>query len=156
MMKPEYELVMESPVGRLAAGFNRQCLATLDFVGNHIPLLAAHSAPARKLQVQISSYFRDARSGFEIPLSLQGTDFQRRVWEALSNIPSGQPLTYGELARQLNTSARAIGGACRANPVPLVIPCHRVVAASGPGGFAGQTAGRKLAIKRWLLAHEQA
>ena len=156
MMKQEYELVMDSPVGRLAAAFERECLVALDFVDHRTPLRAPCTAAATRLQSQVASYFSDAQSGFEMPLSLQGTDFQRRVWQALSSIPSGRPLTYGELARRLNTSARAVGGACRANPVPLVIPCHRVVAASGPGGFAGQTAGRKLAIKQWLLAHEQA
>ena len=156
MMKPEYDLVMDSPIGRLAAIFDGLQLVALDFTDKRSPLVTARTAPASALQVRIEAYFRDARTVFELPLSLQGTAFQRRVWEALGNIPCGQPVTYGQLARQLKTSARAIGGACRANPVPLVVPCHRVVAAAGVGGFAGQTAGRKLAIKQWLLAHEQA
>jgi methylated-DNA-[protein]-cysteine S-methyltransferase len=88
------------------------------------------------------------------PLRLSGTPFQRRVWARLRQIPPGATRTYGELARQLETSPRAVGGACRANPVALFVPCHRVVAASGAGGFYGQSTGRWPAIKRWLLARE--
>jgi methylated-DNA-[protein]-cysteine S-methyltransferase len=83
-----------------------------------------------------------------------GTPFQRRVWQRLSAIPAGETLTYGALARELGTSARAVGGACRTNPIPLVIPCHRVVATNGLGGYSGERGGDWLAKKRWLLAHE--
>lgn len=110
--------------------------------------------PPRKIRDQLDAYFADGAAGFELPLDLHGTDFQRRVWRALRTIPSGTTVTYGDLAAQLGTSARAVGGACRANPCPIVVPCHRVVAKQGLGGFAGDTSGRKLAIKRWLLRHE--
>jgi len=90
----------------------------------------------------------------DLPLAPSGTPFQQRVWSTLREIPPGERRTYGELARELGTSPRAVGGACRANPVPLLIPCHRVVAANGDGGFAGHTEGRWLEIKRWLLDHE--
>ncbi|MGM0593267.1 MAG: methylated-DNA--[protein]-cysteine S-methyltransferase, partial [Pseudomonadota bacterium] len=69
-------------------------------------------------------------------------------------IPAGEALTYAELASRVGSSARAVAGACRANPMPLLIPCHRVVAVDGPGGYLGSTAGQALAIKRWLLRHE--
>lgn len=88
------------------------------------------------------------------PLMPAGTPFQRRVWRALQEIVPGQRLTYGELAARLGTSARAVGGACRANPLPLLVPCHRVVAAHGLGGFAGDREGARLEVKRWLLEHE--
>ena len=89
------------------------------------------------------------------PVAPQGTPFQQRVWRALMEIAPGERLTYGELARRLQTGPRAVGGACRANPIPLLIPCHRVVAAKGDGGFAGHRDGPWLAIKRWLLEHER-
>jgi methylated-DNA-[protein]-cysteine S-methyltransferase len=89
-----------------------------------------------------------------LPLRLEGTPFQRRVWERLQRIPRGQTLTYGELARELGTGARAIGGACRANRILLLVPCHRVVGRRGAGGFAGHRNGRWPRIKRWLLANE--
>ncbi len=107
---------------------------------------------ARQVLVQ---YFRDPRAKRNIPLAPAGTPFQRRVWRALCRIPPGQVRSYGELARALGTSARAVGGACRANPIPVLIPCHRVVSANGEGGFMGKTAGRAMTLKRWLLRHEQ-
>ena len=89
-----------------------------------------------------------------LPLSPEGTDFQLRVWSELLKIPPGRPVTYGELAQRVGSGPRAVGGACRANPIPLLIPCHRVVAATGLGGFAGHRQGAWPAMKRWLLEHE--
>ncbi len=84
-----------------------------------------------------------------------GTPFRRRVWDALSTIPVGESRTYGEMARRLATAPRAIGGACGANPIALVIPCHRVVGSQGAmGGFMNAVDGDPIAIKRWLLTHE--
>ncbi|HIP53224.1 MAG TPA: methylated-DNA--[protein]-cysteine S-methyltransferase [Chromatiales bacterium] len=103
---------------------------------------------------QIQHYFDDPACAFDLPLNLRGTRFQRRVWMALREIPSGEIRSYGEIARRLGTAARAVGNACRRNPVPIIIPCHRVVSSSGVGGYAGAVGGRMLEIKRWLLAHE--
>jgi methylated-DNA-[protein]-cysteine S-methyltransferase len=91
---------------------------------------------------------------FDVPLSLEGTAFQQRVWAAMRRIPAGAPINYGVLARRLKTSARAVGNACRRNPVALIVPCHRVIAAAGDGGFMGKRGGWELQVKRWLLAHE--
>jgi len=91
-----------------------------------------------------------------LPLAPTGTPFQKRVWQALLEIPPGRVRTYGDLARSLGTSPRAVGNACRANPIPLLIPCHRVVAADGLGGFAGETTGTWPDLKRWLLRLEGA
>jgi methylated-DNA-[protein]-cysteine S-methyltransferase len=104
----------------------------------------------------LDAYFQDGAYRFDLPLRLVGTTFQHRVWRALSAILPGRTLTYGQLAQELGTSPRAVGGACRANPCPIVIPCHRVVGAHGLGGFAGDLSGRKVAVKRWLLGHEGA
>lgn len=103
---------------------------------------------------RINHYLEDAKSEFDLEVELEGTPFQQRVWQALRDIPPGKTLTYGELAQRIGSGARAVGNACRANPCPLVVPCHRVVAAKGLGGFAGDRSGRKLEIKRWLLHHE--
>jgi methylated-DNA-[protein]-cysteine S-methyltransferase len=104
----------------------------------------------------LRAYFADGSQGVDVPLALRGTPFQLRVWDALRRIPPGRTVTYGELAARLGTSARAVGGACRANPCPILVPCHRVVARQGLGGFAGDTTGHKLAVKHWLLRHEGA
>ncbi len=93
---------------------------------------------------------------FQIDLESKGTLFQKQVWKTLSSIPSGETRTYGSLAKQLKTSPRALGQACRVNPILLVVPCHRVVATGGIGGFGGSMAGRSIEIKQWLLEHESA
>ena len=87
-------------------------------------------------------------------MKLNGTAFQRRVWQALCKIPAGAPLTYGQLAQKLGTAPRPIGGACGANPIPIIVPCHRVVSASGLGGFMRTRYLGSLNVKSWLLAHE--
>lgn len=109
---------------------------------------------ANKIKKQFSVYFKNSSRGFSLPISVEGTDFQKRVWRALQKIPAGKTLTYGELAKKLHSSPRAVGNACRANPIPIIIPCHRVIAANSLGGFAGKTSGKLLVVKRWLLEHE--
>jgi methylated-DNA-[protein]-cysteine S-methyltransferase len=108
--------------------------------------------------VQIQAYLDDSRYRFELPLKLAGTHHRLAVWEAMQRIAPGATRTYGELAKELGSSPRAVGGACGANPIPLVVPCHRVIAAGGAiGGFMGERGeGFELAIKRWLLGHEGA
>ena len=104
---------------------------------------------------QLRAYFADADAGFDLPLRWSGTVFQRRVWQCIAAIQSHQTRTYGELAIELHNAPRAVGQACGANPLPIVVPCHRVIAATGPGGFVGQRGGFMLDVKRWLLAHEK-
>jgi methylated-DNA-[protein]-cysteine S-methyltransferase len=85
---------------------------------------------------------------------IEGTPLQRAVWDAMCAIPRGKTRTYGDIARELGAEAREIGQACGDNRLPIVIPCHRVVAANGLGGFAHATSGYLIEVKRWLLAHE--
>ncbi len=152
--KPDYDAVITSPLGRL--GINaEQALTNIDFVPTRTPLKAARTPVARKVCVQLKKYFTDPSVRFDVPLAPAGTDYQQRVWQAMRRIPAGQARRYGELATRLSSGPRAVGGACRANPIPIVVPCHRVVAASGDGGYMGTTHGRRLDIKRWLLAHER-
>jgi methylated-DNA-[protein]-cysteine S-methyltransferase len=107
----------------------------------------------RRAAQQMQAYCASRRS-FDLPLAVQGTDFQRRVWAELANIPCGQVRTYGDIARQLSTSPRAVGNACRKNPIVVIVPCHRVVSQTGLGGFSGATEGEYLHIKHHLLNHE--
>jgi methylated-DNA-[protein]-cysteine S-methyltransferase len=103
---------------------------------------------------QMLRYFDDPQYRFTLPLSMAGSAFRQRVWSALRKISAGDVRSYGQLARMLSSSARAVGGACRANPIPIIVPCHRVVAKSGVGGYGGAIDGDRLQIKRWLLNHE--
>lgn len=99
-------------------------------------------------------YFCSVDTAIPAIRPLHGTPFQYRVWEQLQQIPVGQSRSYGEIARELGSGAQAVAGACRANPLPILIPCHRVVAANGLGGYMGQLEGETVAIKRWLLHYE--
>jgi methylated-DNA-[protein]-cysteine S-methyltransferase len=126
---------------------------------DYLPLRERAQAPtdalAERACRQLERYLADPQFRFTLPLAPGGTAFRQRVWQALSQIPVGESRTYGELARQLRSAPRAIGGACGANPIALVIPCHRVVGTHGSlGGFMGVTECDPIAIKRWLLAHE--
>lgn len=156
---PDKIVVIPTPLPgawRLALSFCDQQLCAMDFVDDRHALAEADSAPQRLAVQAVVDYFEDPTSLRRLPrLCLQASPFQQRVWQALCEIPSGETRSYGTLARQLQTSARALAGACRANPVPILVPCHRVVAAHGPGGYMGETEGPALAIKQWLLHHEQ-
>ena len=112
---------------------------------------------SEKAARQIERYLHDPDFRFDLPLASVGSAFQQKVWTAISEIPRGQVLTYGDIARRIRSAPRAVGQACGANWFPLVIPCHRVTAAGGLGGFGNtdDETGFHLGIKRWLLAHEK-
>lgn len=116
--------------------------------------VSSGSIIAKQAVAQLQNYLRHPHRGFNLPLDLAGTSFQRRVWEQLLHIPVGHPISYGELARRLGSGARAVGNACRRNPVPVVVPCHRVVSSRGLGGYSGAVAGESLRFKQALLDHE--
>lgn len=145
---------MVTPFGRVRLLLRGGAVVEADLLPGNSPLRAARTGAGRRACRVLKRYFADPRASLAIPIDLHGTPFQRRVWRALGRIRPGQTLTYGELARRLETGARAVGGACRANPVPLFVPCHRVVAAGGAGGFMGRRNGPAVGFKRWLLEHE--
>lgn len=129
--------------------------------------LSNNSLSAALLEAQIKKqfkhYFLNYKHHFSLPYQLdKGTEFQKKVWQALTKIPPGEVKTYGRLAVELNSSPRAVGNACRNNHYPVIIPCHRVVSVAGIGGYAGDTITSQkgsipfLSIKHWLLAHEKA
>jgi methylated-DNA-[protein]-cysteine S-methyltransferase len=124
----------------------------------YLPAGAATLAPlnalAERTCVEIERYLDDPEYRMRLPFELEGTAFQCRVWKAIAGIQAGRTLTYTDLARALRTAPRPVGGACGANRLPLVIPCHRVVGANGIGGFMNARSGTPLDIKRWLLRHE--
>lgn len=110
---------------------------------------------AKEAVRQLRAYLKDARFEFGLPLAPAGTHFQRKVWQQIAAIPCGATKSYGEVATAIHSGPRAVGNACGANPYPLVVPCHRVLAANqGLGGFARQRGGFLLEVKKWLLQHE--
>lgn len=152
---PLYDAILDAPPCRLGLRFTGEVLTRLDFLTARATPTARLDLRAARVAAELDAYWRDPAHDFGLPLLPLGTPFQLRVWEALRAIPHGAPTTYGALARQLGTAARAVGQACGANPLPILIPCHRVVAAHGLGGFMHASAGAPLDVKTWLLAHER-
>lgn len=147
--------IVDSPLGKLSLTLQDGRLCAIKIGGRaEIKPTTGADPLLRQLRAELDAYFTNGHAGFQVPLALQGTPFQQRVWQALLKIPPGTASTYGQLAEKLHSSPRAVGNACRANPVPIIVPCHRVIAAHGIGGYGGQTRGRRLDIKRWLLRHE--
>ncbi len=153
----EFGASMLSPLGLLGLRRNPHGLCDVAFLaeGGDTPRAATDPLLAETVR-RLDAYFAGAAADFsDLPLAPQGTPFQHRVWTALRAIPPGTTRRYGELAAQLGTAARAVGGACRANPLLLLVPCHRVVAATGVGGFMGATEGDWPRHKQHLQAHER-
>ena len=155
----EYDFLYDSPIGQLGVCIDAENITKINWLEQDVLESSDRSLSKpinRKLEKKIISalddYFESGLIDTEIPLSPQGTRFQQMVWQALKTIPLGSVKTYGDVARELQTSSRAIGQACRRNNIPLFIPCHRVVAAQGIGGFMGGY--RHVERKLWLLQHE--
>jgi len=152
---PAYSAKLRAPFAVLGIRTAEGGVIGIDYLPPRERALAPADALAERTCRQLECYLADPEFRFSLPLAPDGTAFRQRVWQALLQIPIGESRTYGELARQLHSAPRAIGGACGANPIALVIPCHRVVGTHGSlGGFMGVTQGDPIAIKRWLLAHE--
>lgn len=151
---PAYDAILDAPPCRLGARFSGGALTRLDFLGADRRVSRSLDSRAVHLASQLDAYWADPEHEFDLLFVPAGTPFQLRVWRALLSIPLGEPVTYGALARQLGTAARAVGQACGSNPVPVIVPCHRVVAAHGLGGFMHASAGAPLDVKSWLLQHE--
>ncbi len=152
--RTDYDAVIPAPFGRLGVRLTDGRLCEIDFLDARAPLVRPRGAAARRIARALRNYFKQPKRALDLPLALDGTAFQRRVWRALTRIPPGEVRQYGELATLLKSSPRAVGNACRANPIPIVVPCHRVVARAGLGGFMGREAGKAIQLKQWLLAHE--
>lgn len=156
--------ILDSPLGELEIGIIDSALASLRYLeASAVPVTGGRgkrftrrttSELMREVEYQLRRYFEDPQWHFDLPLSLCGTAFQRRVWKMLGRIPPGKVVTYGEVARRIDSGARAVGGACRSNPLPIVIPCHRVVSAVDVGGYCGNMKGAMRDAKQWLLQHE--
>jgi len=142
-------LSLHSPLGELTVFEADGAIIALDW-GRAAPSAAPATALLRQAAAQLQDYFDGVRTGFDLPLAPPGTAFRQRVWAALTRIPPGETRSYLDIARAVGCrSARAIGQANGANPIPILIPCHRVIAANGALG--GYSAGDGLATKRYLL-----
>jgi len=154
-----FQACVRTPFGTVGISATDTHVTGIRYLSPDVPALAPKRGTVAFLAcVQLQSYLDNPAFAFDLPMKLTGTRHQLSVWEAMCAIPAGETRTYGELAKSIGSSARAVGGACGANPLPIVVPCHRVVGANGSlGGFMGaRQEGFELSIKRWLLAHEGA
>lgn len=163
---PHFQAILKLPLAdhplRVGVQLEADAVVELDFLWDDDALPAADAplSPASKkvltqLARELEDYARHPGTAFHVLLHMKGTPFQQKVWRALQRIPPGATVTYGELARQLGSGARAVANACRRNPIPLIVPCHRVVAQGGIGGYAGATEGELVQFKQFLLDHER-
>jgi methylated-DNA-[protein]-cysteine S-methyltransferase len=151
-----FSAIVEAPFGaigiRVDAGVLRELVYLPPSFDEKAPVDTLSELTAR----QVGRYLADPDFRFDLPLVEVGTAFQRKVWGAIATIPRGDVWTYGQVAKAIRSAPRAVGQACGANWYPLVIPCHRVTAAGGLGGFShhDDETGFHLGVKRWLLTHE--
>ena len=143
-------LSLTSPVGALTLLEEDGALISLTWGRDRAPSETPLLGRARRA---LERYFAGERAPFDLPLAPRGSPFQRRVWDLMRAIEAGQTRTYGELARDMGSAPRAVGGACASNPIAIIIPCHRVVAARGLGGYSAPGG---LALKLALLRLEGA
>lgn len=160
------ERALKTPVGVVQVGASEEAVLYVELPRRRGPeprferwlhdhLLSRGDTPVlREALAQLRQYFAGKRQHFDVPVDATGTEFQRRVWALVAAIPYGQTVAYASIARQLGSSgkARAVGAAVGANPIPIIIPCHRVIGADGSlTGYGGG-----LRMKVWLLRHERA
>lgn len=149
-----YDAIHHLPCAALGIVTSSEGVVAIDFLPASVPSRPALTDLAGRVCAQLDAYLADPRFSFDLPLAPDGTEFQRRVWSGISAIPPGVTISYGELAARVGSVARAVGQACGDNPIPIVVPCHRVLSRSGWGGFNHQTGADMLSIKQWLLWHE--
>ncbi len=150
MIAERIHTTFETPLGVLNVVYDEYYIYQ-SFFGS-TPLEKRSDSMSMLIADELNNYFSNSRHSFQLPIKPQGTAYQQKVWQALLAIPSGQTISYGDLALRLCSSARPIGQACKKNPVALFIPCHRVVGKDNPGGYMGQA--DALSYKLNLLKHE--
>lgn len=151
----KYQAIISAPFGKLGIRCSDTDLLGVEFLPQSTKLQAPVGEMAKTICAELEAYLADPQHEIDLPFELEGTHHQCNVWQAMLDIPSGQTQSYGELAAKIGSSAQAVGQACGSNPIPLVIPCHRVVGKTGLGGFMHRADDDALNIKRWLLAHER-
>lgn len=152
-----YHAVVGAPFGGIGIRLNDAQTHVLELV--YLPQRdienEGENELAQRAYMQVKAALNDPQFAFDLPLLSQGTAFQNKVWQVIRSLDAGETLTYKQVGQIIQCGApRAVGGACGSNPYPLIVPCHRVVASHGIGGFAHNDDGFYVGVKRWLLARE--
>ena len=154
MLLEPFHAKLATPFAVLGIRIVGERLTDIEYLPRGVATLAPLNTLAERVCRQLERYLDDPRYRFSLPFEYIGTAFQCRVWREISGIYSGKTNTYKDIAQQLKSAPRPVGGACGANRIPIIIPCHRVLGSSGIGGFMHARGGAPLDIKRWLLRHE--
>ncbi len=160
LMNPQvsrFNAIVKAPFGAVGIRLNsaNTHVQELVYLPENTPQQKADGPLAARASEQVNAFLANPQFKFDLPLLEQGTAFQNKVWQVIAGLEAGQVLTYKQVGQLIQCGApRAVGGACGANPYPLIVPCHRVVGANGIGGFAQHDDGFYIGVKRWLLAHE--
>ena len=151
-----FSAIVAAPFGAVGIRTEAGSVRELIYLPPHFSEKDATDAVAEAAAVQVARYLADPDFVFSLPLTEVGSAYQQRVWAAISSIPRGAVRTYGQVAKHIGSAPRAVGQACGANWFPIIIPCHRVTASGGLGGFSNHDDehGFHLGVKRWLLSHE--
>lgn len=150
-----HDAILLAPFGALGVRIEGAYVNNLEFLPPGTAAAGSSHRLIKQLSDALDAYYVDPNIRFDLPLAPSGSPFRLRVWQALLNIPAGRTRSYGEIAQQLGSAPRAVGQAVGDNPIPIIIPCHRVIAANGGlGGFMHSRTGFSQDIKRWLLRHE--
>lgn len=151
----EYDAVFRSPFGYVGVTVGNGAVTAVDWLAEHREREPRDALAAETVR-QLRAWFDEPRQPFDLPLAPADTPFRARMREAMCAIPPGRTRTYGEIAAEIGSVARAVGGACRHNPLAIIVPCHRVVARDGIGGYSGDWGrGAALSHKQRLLALER-
>ncbi len=154
-VKQQYDVIFNTTMATIGLKFTGSRLSKVAYLSKQVDMLP-QTELAKKVKGKIEKYLKSKEKSIKVEVALNVTPFQLRVLDQLQQIPYGETRSYGDLAKILKTSPRAVGNACRNNPLPIIIPCHRVVAANGIGGYDGATQGETLDIKYYLLRLEGA
>jgi methylated-DNA-[protein]-cysteine S-methyltransferase len=147
---PEQVVRIKTPISTLAFSLRGEVIVGIDWE----PDEKNAQLDEHPLQKELDRFWADAEAVVPVKLLRQGSAYRNKVWTELCLIPFGSTISYSALAQKIDSAARAVGNACRDNPYPLIVPCHRVVARDGLGGYSGQTMGDSMAIKIKLLQFE--
>ena len=151
-----FDYVLPSPIGKLGLMVSVNGIRRIAYAEDEEEIHVPKKSIAAQVHQQLNEYFELSRKQFDLPIDLHGTSFQKKVWRQLDKISYGETLTYGGIAEIIGSGPRAVGNACRNNPLVIIIPCHRVIKKIGLGGYCGSMTGEKIEQKDWLLKHETA
>lgn len=149
-----FDYVLPSPIGNLGLNISAKGIQRLFYIKKKQNTDIPTTGLGAEVHQQIMEYFELQRTEFDLPIDIQGTTYQNKVWDEVAKIAYGKSMTYGDLAKAISSGPRAVGNACRHNPIPIIIPCHRVVKKGAIGGYCGSVAGKEIQQKDWLLRHE--